>query len=205
LNINDQVLAALSLYGLPVVFSVIFASSLGFPLPETFVMVVAGSFAELGDMNIWWVLALGAIAATVGDQAAYAIGHWGGHRLAQRFTGWFGGAKQLDKAENAMNRWGWAGIFFSRWLVTPLSPWINYTSGITRYSYRRFLLWDISGNVLWTILYVAAGVLFSDRVQALIETLGNLAWVEIGLIAAAIFGWLLYRSLRNNRKKNGVS
>jgi membrane protein DedA with SNARE-associated domain len=79
LNVNDQLLAALSLYGLPVLFSVIFASSLGFPLPATFVMVVAGSFVELGDMNIWWVVVLGGMASIAGDQVAYAIGHWGGH------------------------------------------------------------------------------------------------------------------------------
>jgi len=204
LSINDQLLAALSLYGLPVLFSVIFLSTLGFPLPATFVLVVAGSFAELGDMNIWWVLVLGIIAAIAGDQAAYAIGRWGGRRLSERLTKWFGGATQLEKAEKAVNRWGWAGVFFSRWLFTSFGSPVNYTSGITDYPYHRFLLWDASGEVLWVILYVVAGEVFSDRVQALIETLGNLAWVEIGLIAAAIFGGLLYRSLRNNRKKNGA-
>jgi len=200
LNINDQVLAAMSLYGLPVFSILIFLTSLGIPLPATFALVAVGSFVQLGDMNLWWVLVLGAVGAVIGDQAAYAIGRWGGHRLARRLTRWLGGAKQLDNAENAVNRWGWAGIFFTRWLVTPLSPWINYTSGITGYPYHRFLLWDIAGELLWVILYVEAGMLFSDRVQALIEMLGNLAWVEIGLIAAAIFGWLLYKNLRNSRK-----
>jgi membrane protein DedA with SNARE-associated domain len=200
LNINDQLLAALSLYGLPVLFSVIFASSLGIPLPATFVIVVAGSFAALGDMNIWWVLVLGAMAAIAGDQTAYAIGHWGGPRLAHRLSGWLGGALQLEKAEKVMDRWGWVGVFFSRWLVTSFGPPINYTSGITDYPYRLFLLWDVTGELLWVILYVLAGELFSDRVQALIETLGSLAWVEVGLIAAAIFSWLLYRNLRNSRK-----
>ena len=193
-------LAALGLYGLPVFSILIFTTSLGIPLPATFALVAAGSFVQLGDMNLWWVLALGAVAAVIGDQAAYAIGRWGGHRLAERLTGWFGGAKQLAKAENAVNRWGWAGVFFSRWLVTPLSPWVNYTSGITGYPYRRFLLWDIAGEVLWVALYVVAGMKFSDRVQALIEMLGSLVWVEIGLIAAAIFGWLLFKNLRKPHK-----
>jgi membrane-associated protein len=200
LNINDQVLAALSLYGLPVLSGLIFLTSFGIPLPATFVLVAAGSFVQLGDMNLWGVVVLGAVAAVVGDQVAYAIGRWGGHRLAKRLTGWFGGEKQLDGAEQAVNRWGWAGIFFTRWLVTPLSPYVNYTSGITGYPYRRFLLWDVTGELVWVTLYVVAGMQFSDRVQALIETLGNLAWVEIGLIAAAIFGWLLYRNLRKSRK-----
>ena len=200
MSINDQVLAALSLYGLPVLSTLIFFTSLGIPLPATFALVAAGSFVQLGEMNLWWVVALGAVAAVIGDQTAYVIGRWGGHRLAQRLTHWFGGDKQLDQAENTVNRWGWAGVFFSRWLITPLSPWINYTSGISGYPYHRFLLWDVSGELLWVGLYVVAGMQFSDRVQALIEMLGNLAWVEIGLIAAAIFGWLLFKNLRSSNK-----
>jgi hypothetical protein len=31
--------------------------------------------------------------------------------------------------------------------------------------------------------------MFSDRVQYLAEILGNLAWVILGLIVAAILGW----------------
>jgi membrane-associated protein len=203
LNINDQLLAALGQYGLPVFFSVIFASSLGIPFPATFTLVVAGSFAALGNMDIGWVLGLGILAAIAGDQAAYAIGHWGGDRLVKRITGRFGGASQLEKAEKAVNRWGWVGVFFTRWLVTSLGPWISYTSGISGYSYYRYLLWDISGEVVWVVLYVMAGELFSDRIQALMDTLGNLVWVEIGLVAAAVFGWLLFRSLRNSPKNLG--
>ncbi len=203
MTINDQVLAALSLYGLPVLSGIILFTSLGIPLPATFAMVVAGSFVQSGNMNLGWVAALSMVANIIGDQIAYAIGRWGGTRLVERLTRWLGGARQMENAQNAVKRWGWAGIFFSRWLVTPLGAYISYASGIAGYPYHRFLLWDVSGDVLWTILYVIAGMVFSDRVQALIETLGSLAWVEIGLIAAAIFGWLLFRSWRNYRSSNG--
>ena len=59
----------------------------------------------------------------------------------------------------------------------------------------RFFVWDVLGEVLWVVLYVMLGKLFSDRVQALVEILGNLAWVVVGLIAAAILGWKLLRYL----------
>jgi membrane-associated protein len=51
------------------------------------------------------------------------------------------------------------------------------------------------GEVLWVVLYVLLGKFFSDRVQALVEILGNLAWVIVGLIAAVILGWKLLRYL----------
>jgi hypothetical protein len=73
------------------------------------------------------------------------------------------------------------GIFLSRWLVTPLGPWLNLTSGIAGYSWPRFLFWDVTGEVLWVVIYVNLGKIFSDRVSALAELLGNLTWVIVGV------------------------
>jgi membrane protein DedA with SNARE-associated domain len=47
--------------------------------------------------------------------------------------------------------------------------------------------------VLWVILYVGIGYAFSNRVQAIAEILGNLAWVIAGLILTVILGWRLAR------------
>src|ERR1051326_7749348 len=103
---------------------------------------------------------------------------------------------KIGQAHAFAERWGAAGIFFSRWLVTPLGPWINLTSGMTGYSWRRFFAWDVLGEVLWVVLYVMLGKFFSGRVQALLDILGNLAWVIVGLIAATILGWQILRSTR---------
>jgi len=35
-----------------------------------------------------------------------------------------------------------------------------------------------------------------DRVQELVEILGNLAWVIVGLIAAVLLGWKVLRYLK---------
>jgi len=74
----------------------------------------------------------------------------------------------------------------ARWIV-------NVASGIAGYPWRRFLLWDVRGEVLWVVLYVCIGYAFSNRVQAIAEILGNLTWVVVGLIVAVILGWQLVR------------
>jgi membrane protein DedA with SNARE-associated domain len=61
------------------------------------------------------------------------------------------------------------------------------------YPWRRFLLWDVLGEVLWVTIYVGIGYAFSNRVQTIAEILGNLSWVIIGLIVALILGWQLVR------------
>ena len=73
---------------------------------------------------------------------------------------------------------------------------MNIASGISAYPWRRFLLWDVLGQVLWVILYVGIGYAFSNRVQAIAEILGNLTWVVVGLTVAVILGWQLMRYVR---------
>ena len=44
---TDQLLAALTLYGLPVLFVVVLVASIGVPFPLSLVLVAAGSFCEI--------------------------------------------------------------------------------------------------------------------------------------------------------------
>src|SRR6266436_4028451 len=195
-NITDQLLGALSQYGLPVLFAVIMIAAVGIPLPISMMLVAAGSFVELGEMKLWQVIVVASAGAVIGDQIGYALGRWGGHRVIARIRRRGNGTAKIEQAQAFAKRWGATGIFLTRWLITPLGPWLNLTSGMAAYPWTRFFLWDVLGEVLWVVLYVMIGKFFSDRVQALVEILGNLAWVIVGLIAALILGWKLLRYLQ---------
>ena len=196
MSITDQVLAALIVYGLPVLFGVILICSVGIPFPVSFMLVAAGSFVAQGEMKLWSVIAVASVAAVLGDQIGFGLARWGGRRLIGRISRSLGGEEKIKQAESLTKRWGGAGIFFSRWMVTGLGPWVNVASGIAAYPWQRFLLWDVLGELLWVVLYVVLGYIFSGRVQAMVEILGNLAWVIVGLFVAVILGWKLVRYLR---------
>jgi membrane-associated protein len=197
-SITDQLLAALLVYGLWLLFAVIAIASIGVPLPVTLMLVVAGSFVEQGEMKFWEVVTVASAAAVVGDQVGYGLARWRGRKvtlaLARRL-----GETGIGKAEEFTRRYGGAGIFLSRWLVTWLGPWLNLTSGLTRYPWRRFLLWDTLGQVLWVTLYVVLGKIFSDRVQELMEVLGSLGWVNVGVFVAGFLGWKTLQYLRTQK------
>jgi membrane protein DedA with SNARE-associated domain len=144
------------------------------------------------------VLVVGSAGAIIGDQIGYGLGRWGGRRLVRRITNKMGGEDKLIRAEAFSHRWGGAGVFFSRWLVGPLGPWINLSSGITAYPLARFILWDVLGEVVWVVLYVLLGKLFSDRVEVLAEFLGNLSWVIVGIIVTTFLGWKLFHYFRTS-------
>ena len=196
MSITDQVLAALLLYGLPVLFGVILICSIGIPFPASLVLVATGSFVAQGEMRLWQVIAVASAGAVLGDQVGYGLARWGGRRLIGRISRRIGGETKIQKAEAFFKSWSGAGIFLSRWLVTGLGPWVNVTSGIAAYPWQRFLLWDMLGEILWVVLYVIVGYIFSDRVQAVADIAGSLTWVIVGLLVAVILGWKLVQYVR---------
>jgi membrane protein DedA with SNARE-associated domain len=196
MSFTDQLLAELLVHGVVLLFAVVAIAAVGVPLPVSLTLVAAGSFAKQGEMSLLPIILAGSLAAILGDQIGYGVSRWGGRRLIDRLTRRIGGAEKIKRAEAVSKKWGGPGIFFSRWLVTELGPWINVTSGVSGYPWRRFFFWDVIGEVLWVVLYVMLGYIFSDRVQYIVEILGNLAWAILALIVALILGWKLFRYFR---------
>jgi membrane-associated protein len=193
---SEEVLAALARYGLSALFVIVAVAAIGVPLPVTLLLIVTGSLAAQGVINIWWAIAVAAVGASAGDQIGYAIGHWGGKALVNRIVRMLGKADGLKQVETRAAKLGGAGIFFSRWLLTPLGPWVNFAAGIANYSWLRFSIWDFVGETLCAALYICVGLAFSDRVQAIAEVLGNLTWAAVGVVIAAFLGWKLFSRQR---------
>jgi membrane-associated protein len=195
-NLSDYLLGGLGIYGLPLLFGALLVGSVGIPLPGSFLLLAAGSFVAQDELSLWPVLGLAAAGAIIGDNIGYALGRWGGHRMFN----WLGklfARDRLSKTENWLKRWEGSGIFFSRWLLTPLGPVVNITSGVTRYSWPRFLFYCVTGEGLWVLLYVLLGKLFSGQVQAMSEFFGDLTWVIVCLLVVVVLGWNLFNAFRS--------
>lgn len=191
---SETLFEYLALYGLPIYFVILVISSAGVPFPITIMLIVTGAFVAGGDMELSHVLALGTAGAVIGDNIGYAIGKYGGRRTIESLTARFGGAENIQKAEDFAHRWGGTGIFFSRWLITPLGPWISITSGISGYPWGKFFVWAVAGEFLWVLIYVSLGLFFSEQVQFVADMVGNLSWFLVGLTAVTIVAWLLFKS-----------
>src|SRR5881396_2183421 len=117
------------MYGLPLLFAALLVGSVGIPLPASFLLLAAGSFVAQGELSLWRVLGLASAGAIIGDNIGYALGRWGGRRMKTWLPKLFA-KDRLSKTEKWLKRWGGLGIFFSRWLLTPLGPVVNITAGL---------------------------------------------------------------------------
>ena len=196
---NDQLLAAVSQYGAPVLFGIVTIAAIGAPLPITLLLIVVGSMISQGAMNLWWDIGADSAGSILGDQAGYAIGRWGGRVVVAKLSGLFGKHARLQAMEANAKAWGGAGIFMTRWLLSPLGPWVNLASGAAGYPWSRFLFWDILGEITGAVAFISLGWFFSDRVMALYGVLGDLTWAIAALLAAIVLGYRLLAHLRRVR------
>jgi membrane protein YqaA with SNARE-associated domain len=78
----DQLLAALTEYGSPALFLVVAIAAIGVPVPVTLLLIVTGSLAAQGSIDIWSAIVMAAVGSVAGDQIGFAVGRWGGKGLA---------------------------------------------------------------------------------------------------------------------------
>ena len=195
---TDLLLDLVTQYGLIILAGTIFLAAMGAPVPGTVLLVLSGAFAASGDMGPVSVVLTGFVAAVAGDVTAFAIGFKGGDWLQGKLRTSGLGA-QIGKAEGFMAKWGGLGVFLSRWLVAPIGPTLNYVAGIGRFSWQRFVLWDVLGEVIWVGLYVGIGMLFSASALALVDMIASASWVIIGALGM----WFMGKRLIKVAKRAG--
>jgi rhodanese-related sulfurtransferase len=95
----------------------------------------------------------------------------------------------------------WFGRFGVRVLVVAkFVPGLGLVStamaGVVRASLDGFLLYDVTGNLLWAGTAVFIGVLFHDAVGDVLGTLAELGYWGIALIGVAIAAFVILRLLK---------
>lgn len=177
---TETFLALIPQYGLWLVAATTYLSCLALPVPSSLMMLTAGGFVVSGDLRLLPTLAAAFLGAVAGDQTGFALGHRGGPGLIARLRTRPRRAALIARAEALMARHGALGVFLSRWLFSPLGPWMNFAAGGAGLPWSRFTLSSILGEALWVGLYVGAGMIFAGNITAASEVLGS----SLGLIAA---------------------
>ena len=179
-------------FGYLAVFTLVGVESLGIPVPGETALILAGAYAGHSHrLSPWLIFVVASAAAIIGDNIGYGIGSAGGYRLARKY----GHKVRLDEsklkiARYLFDRHGAKVVFLGRF-ISILRTYAAFLAGVSKMSWRRFLVFNASGGILWAAIYTAASYLAGNTLNRLSGTINLI--LGVAAVVVIVVALLLVR------------
>lgn len=179
-------------YGYWAIAVALLIENAGIPVPGETVLLLASflAFSE-HELQLSWIILVGTVAATLGDNLGYAIGFRGGRPLLERYREWLRlRPASLERGDRLFARYGAVTVFFARF-VFGLRIVAGPLAGVLRMPWKKFLMFNFLGALLWVTMIASVGYLFGRHWARLMQNLKrfDIAVAILVLFAALYFWW----------------
>ena len=171
----------------------------GIPVPGETVLILAAVYAGTGRLNIVLVGLLGFCGAVIGDNIGFAIGHFGGRPLIERYGRYiFLTPERIDKATGFFERHGGKIIIVARF-IEGLRQANGIIAGISGIHWARFLVFNAIGAALWVAVWTSIGYFSGSHINAIYNTASRYSIylaIASGLLILALIARHVIRARR---------
>lgn len=190
--------------GFYLIILIVFAETglfFGFFLPGDYLLFLAGLFCSLEKIDVDIVtLCLGLLAAGItGNFTGYWFGRRTGPMLFQRKDSWLFKRKYVVMAEEFFHKYGGTALIIGRF-VPIIRTFAPIFAGIVRFDFRRFILYNVGGAVIWVSTLTLSGYFLGKRFPEIIHyveyIIAGMIVITFTPIAITLFRkWLAGRRL----------
>jgi membrane protein DedA with SNARE-associated domain len=164
--------------------------NMGVPVPGETILILASVVAyNHGELRLPWIIVVGVIAATTGDNTGYWIGRKGGRPLLERWKTLFRvSSDHISKAEKLIERHGAVAIFFARF-VTGARVIAGPLAGVLRMEWKRFALFNFLGAVVWVSTIGGLAYIFGSQLDRLLAWMSDFNWIVLAIFVGSVLFW----------------
>jgi len=130
-------------------------------LPGDSLLFAVGTFAALGSIEVQWLVVFLSLAAILGDNVNYWIGHFAGPKVFSKEKSRFLNKEYLERTHQFYEKYGGKTIVIARFIPI-IRTFAPFVAGIGRMTYRRFTLYNIVGGIAWVLIFVLGGYFFGS-------------------------------------------
>jgi membrane protein DedA with SNARE-associated domain/rhodanese-related sulfurtransferase len=182
-----------------ILFLWVLVEQLGLPIPSIPLLLTAGTLSATHRISFVSALSVVVAACVLSDSTWYTLGRrYGGRVIHLLCKLSLEASTCVARTEGYFVRRGAETLLFAKF-VPGLSTVAAPIAGQTGMPYPRFLLYEVSGTLLWSLSFLFAGRFFGDvakRSQAFFGLLSHFAALVFVLMVAAFF---LYRVIKQRR------
>jgi len=187
-------------YGYWAVLLLVMIEDFGVPAPGETILIAAAIFAGAGRLNVVVVGLVGFVAAVIGDNIGFAIGHFGGRALALRWGKYvFLTEERLAKAEVFFNRHGGKIIVVARF-IEGLRQANGIIAGISGMRWWRFVIFNALGAALWVGTWVSLGYLAGNHINTIYHYITDYSWYVLIALAVLLLALIIRHVLLRRRR-----
>jgi membrane protein DedA with SNARE-associated domain len=174
------ILSFLLVYKYLALFLIAVLASLAIPLPSSAILLASGAFAAQGYLNFYGVLLVSWLGNIIGDSILYFIARYYGKAIFLRI-----GLKRLLISkkfiwlEGRFADHSASAIFLSRFFIPSLGSPVDILAGLAKISFKKFIFLEITGELIYEVLYGGLGYLFGSQWQNIYKISENLTLILI--------------------------
>jgi membrane-associated protein len=130
-------------------------------LPGDSILFATGALAATGSFEWYILIPLLIIAAFLGNICDYWIGYFLEERAFHEKKKGIFNINNLRKAHQFYEKFGGFTIVFSQFVVF-IRAFAPFIAGIARMNFRKFLIFNLIGAILWVSAFVVMGMLLGE-------------------------------------------
>jgi membrane protein DedA with SNARE-associated domain len=188
-------------YGYLAIAAFVLVEDFGVPVPGETILILGAVYAGSGRLNVFLVGLIAFIAAVIGDNTGFAIGHFGGRRLVERFGRYILlTPERLDKATGFFARHGGKIVAVARF-IEGLRQANGIIAGITGMHWAKFLAFNALGAALWVGVWTSIGYFSGSHINTIYDQAtrySSYLAVAFGILVLAYITRLLWKRRANS-------
>jgi membrane protein DedA with SNARE-associated domain len=195
----DEIIRFLIQHGYEVLFLWVLLEQLGLPIPAAPLLMAAGALAGLSKLNVISALLTAFTAALISDISWYQIGLHRGRKVLPflcRLS--LNPESCVRQTKDLFRRYGPRSLLAAKFfpgfnaIAAPLS-------GIIKMPFKRFVLFDGLGVLLWAGCFIGLGYLFHQQIESLASFMARLG-NGVGLVVlGSLFLYVGLKAIQRRR------
>ena len=202
INIMEQV-------GYLGVFLLIAIENIFPPIPSEVILVFGGFMTTYTTLNIPIMILAATLGSLLGAIVLYYIGKiFNKERLKRIVNGKIGKvlrlkASDIEKADKWFDTKGNKTVFFCRFIPIVRSL-ISIPAGMSEMPMQKFLLYTISGSLIWNAVLIIVGSIVGDKWETIVGYLDNFSNIILIILViifvVVIIYWFVIRKKKQSKK-----
>jgi membrane protein DedA with SNARE-associated domain len=200
---EQWIIDVITAFGYGGIFFLMLAENLFPPIPSEVIVPVAGLAVASGSLNLWLVVIVALAGTLIGNLPWFLLARLLGRErfvgLVARYGRWTAvKPSDVEMAIDWFDRHENKAVLIGRF-APGVRTLISVPAGLSTMSFGTFLLLSAIGSTIWIGFLLAAGMLLHSSWHLIADVLDATGKVLLLLIVVGLFGWVLWRRLRERR------